>query len=121
VEEKADKKAAEKAKAQAAEKKEAARPAIRPTRVLRGTISGTFGNSARSAGLSAGHIHQVTRLFQGRIDFRRDLKKGDTFKVLFDRNAVGGKAVSDARVLAVIIEKGIKACNVQFQNFGYNF
>ncbi len=103
AEEKADKKAAEKAKAQAAEKKEAARPAIRPTRVLRGTISGTFGNSARSAGLSAGHIHQVTRLFQGRIDFRRDLKKGDTFKVLFDRNAVGGKAVSDARVLAVII------------------
>jgi murein DD-endopeptidase len=103
ADDKADKKAADAAKAQAAEKKETARPAIRPTRVLRGTISGTFGNSARSAGLSAGHIHQVTRLFQGRIDFRRDLKKGDTFKVLFDRNAIGGKAASDARVLAVII------------------
>ncbi len=103
AEEKADKKAAEKAKAQAAEKKESARPTIRPTRVLRGTIAGSFGNSARSAGLSAGHIHQVARLFQGQIDFRRDLKNGDTFKVLFDRNAIAGKAGSDARVLAVLI------------------
>lgn len=41
-------------------------------------------------------------MFQGRIDFRRDLKKGDTFKVLFDRNAIAGKADSSARVLAVM-------------------
>ncbi|WP_024871372.1 peptidoglycan DD-metalloendopeptidase family protein [Tolumonas lignilytica] len=101
ADEKANKKAAEKSKA--AEKKETVRPAVRPTRVLRGTISGSFGNSARNAGLSAGHIHQVARLFQGRIDFRRDLKSGDKFKVLFDRNTVAGKAESDARVLAVIL------------------
>lgn len=92
-----------KASTQVAEKKAAVRPAIRPTRVLRGSITGSFGSSARSAGLSAGHIHQVARLFQGQIDFRRDLKNGDTFKVLFDRNAIAGKAGSDARVLAVII------------------
>lgn len=100
--EKAEKKSED--KVTNAEKKEPTRPAIRPTRVLRGTIAGSFANSARSAGLSAGHIHQVTRLFQGRIDFRRDLKKGDTFKVLFDRNAIGGKAASDARVLAIMID-----------------
>ncbi len=104
AEEKADKQAAEKANAQAAAKKEAAaRTAIRPTRVLRGKVAGSFAASARSAGLSAGHIHQVSRLFQGQIDFRRDLKKDDTFKVLFDRNAIAGKAGSDARVLAVMI------------------
>lgn len=103
AEENSKKKAAEKAQAQAAEKKEAARPAVRPTRVLHGKITGTFATSARSAGLSAGHVHQVARLFQGQIDFRRDLKKGDTFKVLFDRNAIAGKAGSDARVLAVMI------------------
>lgn len=103
AEEDSKKKAAEKVKAQAAEKKEAARPTVRPTRVLHGKIAGTFAASARNAGLSAGHVHQVARLFQGQIDFRRDLKKGDTFKVLFDRNAVAGKANSDARVLAVMI------------------
>jgi murein DD-endopeptidase len=100
---KAEKKLAEKAKAEAAEKKEPVRPTVRPTRVLRGTINGSFANSARNAGLSAGHIHQITRLFQGQIDFRRDLKSGDAFKVLFDRNAVAGKAGSDARVLAVMM------------------
>jgi len=96
-------KAAEKAKVGPAEKKESIRPTVRPTRVLRGTINGSFASSARNAGLSAGHIHQITRLFQGQIDFRRDLKSGDTFKVLFDRNAVAGKADSDARVLAVMM------------------
>jgi murein DD-endopeptidase len=75
--------------------------AIKPTRVLHGKISGTFATSARASGLSIGHIHQIARLFQGRIDFRRDLRSGDTFRVLFDKNAIGGKATSDARVLAV--------------------
>ncbi len=104
AEEKTEKnqKAAEKVKAQQDDNKDT-RPAVRPTRVLSGKISGTFGASARSAGLSAGHIHQVARLFQGQIDFRRDLKKGDSFKVLFDRNTVAGKADSSARVQAVML------------------
>lgn len=100
VAEKADTKA--KSVAPAVEKKAPPRPVIRPTRVLNGKINGSFAISARNAGLSAGHIHQVSRMFQGRIDFRRDLKKGDTFKVLFDRNAIAGKADSSARVLAVM-------------------
>lgn len=96
----AKKQAAEKVKADS-KKEEDARPNIRPSRVLKGTISGSFAVSARTAGLSAGHIHQVTRMFRGRIDFKRDLKKGDNFKVLFDKNSVAGKADSKAKVLAV--------------------
>lgn len=74
----------------------ASRP-VRPTRVLRGTVSGPFVTSARSAGLTNPQIHRVARLFQGRIDFRRDLKKGDTFKVLFDK-----PHSKDAQVVAVV-------------------
>ncbi len=73
------------------------RPVARPTRVLKGTISGPFVNSARSAGLTNPQIHRVARLFQGRIDFRRDLKKGDTFQVLFDK-----PHSKDAQVVAVV-------------------
>ena len=73
------------------------RPVARPTRVLKCTISGPFVNSARSAGLTNPQIHRVARLFQGRIDFRRDLKKGDTFQVLFDK-----PHSKDAQVVAVI-------------------
>ena len=73
------------------------RPVARPTRVLKGTISGPFVNSARSAGLTNPQIHRVARLFQGRIDFRRDLKKGDAFQVLFDK-----PHSKDAQVVAVV-------------------
>ena len=73
------------------------RPAARPTRVRKGTISGPFVISARNAGLTNTQIHRVARLFQGRIDFRRDLKKGDTFKVLFDK-----PHSKDAQVVAVV-------------------
>lgn len=73
------------------------RPVARPTRVLKGTVSGPFVNSARDAGLTNTQIHRVARLFQGRIDFRRDLKKGDTFQVLFDK-----PHSKDAQVVAVV-------------------
>lgn len=73
------------------------RPVARPTRILKGSISGPFVNSAREAGLTNTQIHRVARLFQGRIDFRRDLKKGDTFKVLFDK-----PHSKDAQVVAVV-------------------
>lgn len=92
---------ADKAEKAVKQDKDDARPAVRPTRVLKGTVSGSFAVSARTAGLSAGHIHQVTRMFRGRIDFKRDLKKGDDFRVLFDKTSIAGKADSKAKVLAV--------------------
>lgn len=76
------------------QKKEVA--AARPSRVIKGSISGAFVTSARNAGLTNNQIHKVANMFRGRIDFRRDLHRGDTFKVLFD------KAHSDdAKILAV--------------------
>ncbi len=69
--------------------------------VFKGTINAAFGRSARNAGLNAQQIRQITRLFQGRIDFRRDLRRGDSYRVLLDKPAVGGKASADAKVLAV--------------------
>ncbi len=69
--------------------------------VIKGKISSAFSASARSAGLTANQVRQVSRLFQGRIDFRRDLRRGDSFRVLLDKPSVGGKASADAKVLAV--------------------
>lgn len=71
-------------------------PTARPSRVIKGSINGAFVTSARNAGLTNNQIHKVANMFRGRIDFRRDLRRGDTFKVLFD------KAHSDdAKILAV--------------------
>lgn len=84
-------------KSNAKEESKPLRPEARPTRVLKGTINGAFVISARNAGLTNSQIHKVARLFQGRIDFRRDLKKGDSFRVLFDK-----PHSKDAQVQAVI-------------------
>ena len=76
------------------EKKEA--PAARPKRVVKGNITGAFVVSARNAGLTNNQIHKVANMFRGRIDFRRDLHRGDTFRVLFAKpHSV------DAKLLAV--------------------
>ena len=56
--------------------------------VFKGTINAAFGRSARNAGLNAQQIRQITRLFQGRIDFRRDLRRGDSYRVLLDKPVV---------------------------------
>lgn len=80
--------------AKAEPKKEMA--VARPSRVIKGSISGAFVTSARNSGLTNNQIHKVANMFRGRIDFRRDLHRGDTFKVLFD------KTHSDsAKILAV--------------------
>ena len=76
------------------EKKEA--PAARPKRVVKGNITGAFVVSARNAGLTNNQIHKVANMFRGRIDFRRDLHRGDTFRVLFDK-----PHSDDAKILAV--------------------
>ncbi|MGL4205706.1 MAG: peptidoglycan DD-metalloendopeptidase family protein [Aeromonadaceae bacterium] len=86
-----------KGNAAAKEATKPARPEARPSRVLKGTINGAFVTSARNAGLTNSQIHKIARLFQGRIDFRRDLKKGDSFRVLFDK-----PHSKDAQVQAVI-------------------
>ncbi len=90
---KVDSKADAKAKA---EKAEPPKPVAKPSRVLRGNINGAFVASARNAGLTNNQIHRVASMFRGRIDFRRDLRKGDTFRVLFDK-----PHDDDAKILAV--------------------
>lgn len=86
-----------------AEKTEKQKSSQRPTRVLQGSIQGTFVQSAKAAGLGSDHIRRIIRVFQGRVDFRRDLKKGDSFRVLLDHQTVDDKAPDDAKVLAVIL------------------
>lgn len=60
-------------------------------------VQGSFVRDGEAAGLSHQQMRNISDILHSRIDFRRDIKKGDTFKVLFDR------PVTDphARILAV--------------------
>lgn len=80
----------------AADKETTKKPVAKPSRVIKGKIAGAFVVSARNSGLSNNQIHRIANMFRGRIDFRRDLHKGDGFRVLFDK-----PHNDDAKILAV--------------------
>ncbi|MBT3307927.1 MAG: peptidoglycan DD-metalloendopeptidase family protein [Gammaproteobacteria bacterium] len=50
--------------------------------VKSGRISRTFSQSARKVGIPANHIQHLESLFAERINFRRDIHKGDQFTVI---------------------------------------
>lgn len=60
-------------------------------------IQGSFVIDGQNAGLTKKQLRKITDIFKGKIDFRRDLRKGDSFKVLFDRYSNNERA----KILAV--------------------
>lgn len=73
------------------------------SRTLKGVIKGSFYLSARDAGLSASQIQHVANLFQWQLNFARDLRQGDSFKVLVQREFVQGKSTGKSELKAVEI------------------
>ncbi|MGL6350799.1 MAG: LysM-like peptidoglycan-binding domain-containing protein, partial [Aeromonas sp.] len=72
-----------------------------------GVINGSFASSARNAGISANHIQRIANLFQWRMNFAKDLQKGDQFKVLVRQETVEGKSTGNSQLLGVeFINKG---------------
>ena len=87
------------------EKQQRVEEAKRSSKVLMGTITrGIFITDAKKAGLTSPHISRIIKIYKGRINFRRDLRKGDSFRVLFDRPS-GDK---NARIMAVSFTTGGK-------------
>ncbi len=48
-----------------------------------GTIESSFYNDMAAAGVAGSKIMELFRIFSFDIDFQRDIRKGDTFKVLY--------------------------------------
>lgn len=90
------------------------------SRSLKGTINGSFYLSARSAGLSAGQIQKVANLFQWQLNFARDLRQGDTFRVVVKREFVEGESTGKSELQAVEIVNGGRTYQV-FRHEDGNF
>lgn len=72
--------------------------------VFHGDITGSFYVNARQAGLSAGQIQQISNAMQEKFDFNRQLRVGDTFRVLVSKQYIDGQYTFDSEVLAVLIK-----------------
>lgn len=65
-----------------------------------GTISDSLYLSGKRAGLSDKIIMSLADLYQWEIDFARQLRPGDTFKVLYEKRYLNGEYIGDGRILA---------------------
>ncbi|AGH80303.1 peptidase M23B [Psychromonas sp. CNPT3] len=72
--------------------------------LYKGIISGSFYINAKHAGLSAGQIQQISNALEEKINFNRQLRAGDSFKVLVAKNYIDGTYSFDSEVLAVLIK-----------------
>ncbi|KPU82749.1 peptidase M23 [Psychromonas sp. PRT-SC03] len=72
--------------------------------LYQGVISGSFYINAKRAGLSAEQIQQISNALQDKINFNRELRSGDSFKVLVAKNYINGEYSFGSEVLAVLIK-----------------
>jgi len=77
------------------------------TEVVAGIISGSFWASAMNAGLSEAQIIDLANVFGYDIDFALDIRSGDSFSVMFERQYAEGQFIGNGAIVAA-----------QFQNQG---
>jgi len=76
--------------------------------ITRGTINGSFYASAVKSGLGEA---EVAHLLKNKIDFRRDLRSGDTFTVITGREMTHDSPTGRQRIEAVSLLRGPKTYN----------
>ncbi|MBQ0846563.1 MAG: peptidoglycan DD-metalloendopeptidase family protein [Marinobacter psychrophilus] len=79
--------------------------------ITRGAIKGSFYASAVKSGLSDAEVAEVANLLKSKIDFRRDLRSGDTFTVITGREMTHDSPTGRQRIEAVSLLRGLKAYN----------
>ena len=68
-----------------------------------GIIRGAFYPAAERAGLSAKSIMNLADMFAWDVDFVRELRDGDTFKVIYETKYLNGEYIGDGDILAAQI------------------
>ncbi len=72
-------------------------------RAVTGEINGSFYLSAKRAGLNAGQVQQIANLLQYKLNFKRQLRAGDSFNVLVSDQLVEGEKSGQNELLAVVL------------------
>jgi len=97
--------------------REMAEPVVEETAIAQGVMEGSLYQSAARAGATPGVTAEVVKLFAHRLDFSRDIKAGDEFRMVFDRKVTeSGRTVETGNVLYAEIEaKGSKTRFYRFE------
>jgi len=96
------------------------------TVITAGTIEGSFYLSGQEAGLSPKTIMNLAKIYTWEIDFIRQLRSGDAFKVIYQKKYINGRYIGDGQILAAEIitehnhsHKAFLLQNKQGKSIGY--
>ncbi len=79
------------------------------------TIQSSLFAAADSAGIPDSVTHQLSRLFSTDVDFRNDLRTGDTFSVIYEASQDDFDQIKAGRILAAeFVNKGVVTRRVFF-------
>ena len=76
-------------------------PGIWHNELIEGEVKGTFSGSAVKYGLTISETVFINHLLKHRVNFHRDFRKGNAFKVLLSRQYVNGQLTGQSKVLAI--------------------
>ncbi len=76
------------------------------TQLAEGVIQHSLFAATDAADIPDGITMQMAEILASRVDFARDLRKGDRFRVVYETYTHQGRAVSSGRVLALEFENG---------------
>jgi len=80
------------------------------------TIQSSLFLDGQAAGMSDGQIMAMASLFAWDIDFALELRKGDSFRLIYEENYLDGKKYSDGPILAAeFINQGNKHQAIRYQ------
>lgn len=71
------------------------------TRIVSGTINSSLFVDAERAGLSSRLIMEMAQILGWDIDFALDIRKNDSFRVLYEEQYLDGKKIGEGDILAV--------------------
>ena len=74
------------------------------SKLLSGVISDSFFSSAKKLGVTATQISRISDLLADKVNFNRDLHRGDKFKVLLDQQFVNGEFTGESHIKGIHLE-----------------
>lgn len=76
-------------------------------KTIGGTIRNSLAATMRNAGVPQSVVSNFTNIFTYKVNFRSDIKAGDTFKVMYDRKmAPDGRVVKNGNILYAELNLG---------------
>ncbi|MFQ5329366.1 MAG: M23 family metallopeptidase [Thermodesulfobacteriota bacterium] len=90
--------------------------AVVPT-LASGTIDRTLYAAAIDAGIGTDLITELSDIFAWDVDFTTEIRKGDTFKVLYEKILIDGEEIATGKILgAVLVNRGKRITAIYYSD-----